>query len=307
MDEVVDRNRVPAVQGVLQVDVLRARNLIKADQTIFGGKSDPYVVLTIGETQISFVDEYIENSVNPEWGYHAEFPMEQSIGTSMTLEVWDYDRNKDDDFLGRCHLDLSEDENESSRWIRLKGVRKGEVEVKLSCSSTFPSRQPSLRYVLTLLIDSCTNVGQGKGVPPNFGLCVATLGAERGANGAQSRKRSSIKRNLQKTLTRLGSSSEKENARNKFKTSLRPLSALYTASTGYVWREFHFFVGNHLLTDFLLLRVEGGKGGILGWAELPVTELESPQQGQIVKLEKKLEDCSRPGTKISIAARILYF
>lgn len=64
------------------------------------------MVLTIGETQISFVDDYIENSVNPEWGYHAEFPMEQSIGTSMALEVWDYDRNKDDDFLGRCHLDL---------------------------------------------------------------------------------------------------------------------------------------------------------------------------------------------------------
>ena len=37
------------------------------DQTIFGGKSDPYVVLTIGETHISFVDDYIENSVNPEY------------------------------------------------------------------------------------------------------------------------------------------------------------------------------------------------------------------------------------------------
>ena len=73
------------MQGVLNVHVLRARNLIKADQvvhhdddddddhyhhhqTIFGGKSDPYVVLTIGETQISFVDDYIENSVNPEYG-----------------------------------------------------------------------------------------------------------------------------------------------------------------------------------------------------------------------------------------------
>jgi len=261
--------------------------------------------LTIGETRISFVEDYIENSVNPEWGYHAEFPIEQSIGTSMTLEVWDYDRNKDDDFLGRCHLDLSEDRDENSQWIQLEGVRKGEVEVKLCCSPTFLSRQPSLRYALTLLIDSCTNVGQGKGVPPNFCLCVASLGAERGVNEARSQKRSSIKRNLQKTLTRRSSS--KENARQKFKTNLRPLSALFTASTGYVWREFHFFVGDHLLTDFLLLRVEGGKGSLLGWAELPVTEMETSQQGQIARLERKLEDCSRPGARISIAARILYF
>ena len=28
------------------------------------------MVLTIGETQISFVDEYIENSVNPEYDDH---------------------------------------------------------------------------------------------------------------------------------------------------------------------------------------------------------------------------------------------
>lgn len=41
----------------------------------------------------------------------------------MTLEVWDYDRNKDDDFLGRCHLDLSEDRDENSQWIQLEGVR----------------------------------------------------------------------------------------------------------------------------------------------------------------------------------------
>ena len=110
----LEQNRVPAVHSVLKVDILRARNLIKADQvplttlltftfyllllklspplpspppspsirsfihlscslllnlcrqTIFGGKSDPYVVLSVGESQISFVEEYIENSVNPE-------------------------------------------------------------------------------------------------------------------------------------------------------------------------------------------------------------------------------------------------
>ena len=75
--------------------------------------------------------------------------------------------------------------------------------------------------------------------------------------------------------------------------------------------------------------MEGGKGSLLGWAELPVTEMETSQQasytlfiscgnsfendtdrlmqGQIARLERKLEDCSRPGAKISIAARILYF
>jgi len=209
-DEVLEQNRVPAVHSVLKVDILRARNLIKADQTIFGGKSDPYVVLSIGESQISFVEEYIENSVNPEWSYHAEFPMEQATGASLTVEVWDYDKNKDDDFLGRCHLEISEDGDDDSRWIRLEGVRKGEVELKIKCFPTLLLRQPGLRYALTLLIDSCTNVGQGKGVPPSYCLCTASLSQEKKMQGGhQSKKRSSLKRNLQRTLTRRGSS-EKE-------------------------------------------------------------------------------------------------
>ena len=56
-------------------------------QTLFGGKSDPYVVLTIGTRRISFVDEYIERNVNPEWDYHAEFPLERLQGSSLVLEV----------------------------------------------------------------------------------------------------------------------------------------------------------------------------------------------------------------------------
>jgi len=66
-------------------------------------------------------------------------------------------------------------------------------------------------------------------------------------------------------------------------------------------------LGDHLLTDFLLIRVEGSKGGLLGWAEMPVSDLESSEQdGEVVKLEYKLEDCSRPGAKILMSARIVY-
>ena len=111
--------------------------------------------------------------------------------------------------------------------------------------------------------------------------------------------RSSLKRNLQRTLTRRGSS-EKEMSRNRlekvdmiklkrnilfinlpsgsklifdhsqlctrraqgewecilglFEMLSHRMSKALQVFPRYIWREFHFFLGDHLLTDFLLIR-----------------------------------------------------
>jgi hypothetical protein len=45
-----------APQGVLQILVSEARHLMKKDHSLAGGKSDPYITISIGEKKISFVD-----------------------------------------------------------------------------------------------------------------------------------------------------------------------------------------------------------------------------------------------------------
>ena len=122
------------------------------------------MVLSVGERRVTFVDEYIENSVCPEWSYQAEFPLEQLDGNCLNLEVWDFDKNKDDDFLGRTSFHLAElEEAKVERWVKLEGVRKGEVEVRLSwCPTVSSARELTGRFALSLVVDSCTGLGPGK-------------------------------------------------------------------------------------------------------------------------------------------------
>ena len=85
---------MPMPEGLLTIDIIRAKHLMKKDKTLRGGKSDPYVVLSVGEKQISFKDSYIENTVDPEWGYTAHFLLEDVDGLSLKLQVFDYDQGK---------------------------------------------------------------------------------------------------------------------------------------------------------------------------------------------------------------------
>ena len=62
------------------------------------------------------------------------YHIKQHIHCSF-LQVWDYDRNKDDDFLGRCHLDLrflSTDHNTSFLIIPSRIPKKFYVPVTIA-------------------------------------------------------------------------------------------------------------------------------------------------------------------------------
>ena len=43
-------------QGVIEVRVHRGRHLVKKDKHLIGGKSDPYLVISVGEKKVSFKD-----------------------------------------------------------------------------------------------------------------------------------------------------------------------------------------------------------------------------------------------------------
>jgi Ca2+-dependent lipid-binding protein len=62
---------ISVYQGVLRVHVVEAKQLMKKDISVLGkGKSDPYVVITVGAQE--FRSQTINNSVNPKWDFWCE-------------------------------------------------------------------------------------------------------------------------------------------------------------------------------------------------------------------------------------------
>lgn len=59
------------LQGVLRVHIVQAIKLLKKDVSMLGrGKSDPYVIVTMGAQE--FRSKTIDNTVNPKWDYWCE-------------------------------------------------------------------------------------------------------------------------------------------------------------------------------------------------------------------------------------------
>lgn len=61
---------VVAVQGVLRVRVIEAKQLMKMDRVLGIGKSDPYAIITVGSQE--FRTKTIYNTVNPKWDFYCE-------------------------------------------------------------------------------------------------------------------------------------------------------------------------------------------------------------------------------------------
>ena len=114
-------NRIifPEPTGLLKVIIKCARNLPANDYTsslmrpmllftsplsfikkIIPGKrsSDPYVRFSVGST--SFQSKVCFNSLNPEFDFSCEIPVECSFGQELKISFWDYDSTSNNDWLG---------------------------------------------------------------------------------------------------------------------------------------------------------------------------------------------------------------
>jgi len=117
-------------EGMLHVDLLAARNLVKSDLI---GKSDPYGVLKLGDQ--AFKTDTVKNSQNPEWNYGADFVIDGNTPSDIALNIFDQDKLGKDKSLGNAILsvsdliDRSEDPNAAATWVPLSGVKSGEVLV----------------------------------------------------------------------------------------------------------------------------------------------------------------------------------
>ena len=82
--------KCPDSAGVLRVQLIKADQLMKKDIGLMGlAKSDPYAVLQVGAKKVK--TEVIKNSINPEWYFTADFPIEVVEGQQLTVEIFDHD------------------------------------------------------------------------------------------------------------------------------------------------------------------------------------------------------------------------
>lgn len=125
--------KMPQPKGVLRLQLVQAVELMKMDVGIMGkGKSDPYVIVTVGASQ--YRTKTIDNTVEPKWDEWCDFIIFEPNDQLVNLHVYDQDDvgSKDDD-LGKASLELNNVVNngELDVWKKLEGVKHGTIHVRL--------------------------------------------------------------------------------------------------------------------------------------------------------------------------------
>uniref|UniRef100_UPI00398E385C multiple C2 and transmembrane domain-containing protein 1 isoform X1 n=1 Tax=Pristiophorus japonicus TaxID=55135 RepID=UPI00398E385C len=89
-------------RGIVSVTLIEGQNLKPMDPN---GFSDPYVKFRMGCQK--YKSKTILKTLNPQWREQFDFLLTDEKGDILDITVWDKDTMKKDDFIGRCHIDLS--------------------------------------------------------------------------------------------------------------------------------------------------------------------------------------------------------
>ncbi|KAI8364384.1 C2 domain-containing protein [Blakeslea trispora] len=122
-------------QGVLNVELVSAQNLMAADKS---GTSDPYVVFNVNGDKV-FKSDTIKKTLNPKWT-HQRFsvPVQSRVTASIRIEVFDWNHVKGHQPIGSGGITLRGDAVESFQTrmvdIPLDGVAgvSGSVQVNFT-------------------------------------------------------------------------------------------------------------------------------------------------------------------------------
>uniref|UniRef100_A0A673WNK3 Multiple C2 and transmembrane domain-containing protein 1 n=1 Tax=Salmo trutta TaxID=8032 RepID=A0A673WNK3_SALTR len=130
--------------GIVQVKVMRAEGLMAADVT---GKSDPFCVLELNNDRLQ--THTIYKNLNPEWNKVFTFNV-KDIHSVLEVTVFDEDRDRSADFLGKVAIPLLHIQNGEQKGYVLKnkemtGPTKGliylESDVIYSLRTIVPPEQ----------------------------------------------------------------------------------------------------------------------------------------------------------------------
>ncbi|XP_074624645.1 extended synaptotagmin-2-like isoform X1 [Acropora palmata] len=123
--------KYPLPDGVLRIEVLEAKDLIKKDIGVFKkGSSDPYVVLRVGAK--TFRTKTKDSTLNPVWNEVFEAFVDNSHGQKIKISVFDEDKASDDESLGTVEADISTiaQQGNVDLWLPLENVESGQLNLR---------------------------------------------------------------------------------------------------------------------------------------------------------------------------------
>ncbi|XP_015125981.1 otoferlin [Diachasma alloeum] len=92
------------VKLLVRLYVVKAINLHPSDPLT--GKSDPYLRIKLGKSDINDKKNYIPNQLNPIFGKCFEIDAQFPKDHTLTIQVWDYDATSSDDLIGETRIDI---------------------------------------------------------------------------------------------------------------------------------------------------------------------------------------------------------
>ncbi|RWS16204.1 multiple C2 and transmembrane domain-containing protein 1-like isoform X8 [Dinothrombium tinctorium] len=117
--------------GHLTVKVFKAEGLLAAD---FSGKSDPFCVIELCNARVQTHTEY--KTLSPEWNKIFTFQV-RDIHEVLEVTVYDEDKDKKVEFLGKVCIPLLKIKNGEKKWYTLKDKKlmhrsKGRILLEMS-------------------------------------------------------------------------------------------------------------------------------------------------------------------------------
>ncbi|CAF2361335.1 unnamed protein product [Brassica rapa] len=131
--------------GLLHVNIIRARNLLKKDLL---GTSDPYVKLSLtGEKLPAKKTTIKKRNLNPEWNEHFKLIVKDPISQVLQLEVFDWDKVGGHDRLGMQMIPLKKINPGEKKVFNLDLIKNSNIVMDVPEKKQRGRLELDLRYV----------------------------------------------------------------------------------------------------------------------------------------------------------------
>lgn len=124
--------RYPIPEGLLRVQMLEARELVKSDFSLIGKAApDPYAILEVGAQ--TFRTETKKNDSNPTWEETFEAFVDNSEGQELEVYLYDHDLASKDSKLGQVDFKIHSvvEGGGQDVWLPLEKAKQGKVHLQL--------------------------------------------------------------------------------------------------------------------------------------------------------------------------------